>query len=162
MEKALRPGDLINVQAESIGSEYEANGDITLVQVESTDEMDDMSDFSKLAKMQIYKIVKNDVHADLARFGVNIGHFSLDAIKVKTIAINDSETEVKINGEYNVPIKKKKGRTPLLETYFPNVESASVIATSLNIIEKKKMKQLNSATEKALVTLDQIVAKGYV
>ena len=162
METKIKKGDLINVLAEGVSSDYEASGDISLVLVDSSEEMEDISDFYKLSRMQIFKIEKNDVHASLAKYGVNIGHFSLNAIKVKTTAVNDAETEVKINGEYIIPLTSRKSRPPVLEAYFSTEEEAHSICGALNKVELKKMKQLNEATEKALVTLDQIVKKNYV
>ena len=158
--KDIKKGDLINVQVESARNQFKETGDFTKIVIESQESEDVFGDLASISKMQIYKIAKNDLHKDLAKYGVNVGHYTLEAIKVESLAF-PVEGEVKVNGEHDISFKTSKPKR-LSETYFLNEAVATAIATGLNMQELEKMKELNESVEKAVVMLDQIVEKAHV
>ena len=153
-------GDLITVQTDSIKHQYMESGDFETVVFESGDRAEGFGGLEELSKKHIYKIVKNDLHKDLAKRGVNIGHCTLLPIKVEHLSF-PVEGEVRVNGEFDIPFKKKR-TSRLVDTYFFDEAVPRAIATGLNISEREKMIELKESVEKAIVMLDQIVSKAHV
>ena len=153
-------GDLITVQVESTKHQYVETGDFNAVVIESEEKVDSFGGLEELSKKHIFKIVKDDLHKDLAKYGVNIGHCNLLAIKVDSLSF-PVDGEVRINGEFDIPFKKTK-KTRLVDTYFFNEAVPRAIATGLNIAERDKMIELRDSVDKAVVMLDQIVSKAHV
>ena len=153
-------GDLITVQAESVKHQFMESGDFESVLIESGDSGGPLNDLEAWSKKHIYKIIKNDLHKEIAKYGVKIGRYTLEAIKIDSFAF-PVEGEVKVNGLHNIPFRAKK-RTRLADTYFLEDVTAGAIATALNIAERDKAVELRDAMEKAVVMLDQIVNKKAV
>jgi len=156
----LKKGDLITVKHEDAAKSYQNAGNIDVVMIDVGGQPEGFNSMEALSKLQLNKVVKNDAHADLAEFGVNIGHFSLQQIKVETLAF-ENEGEVRVNGEHDVPYKKIK-RVPLPEAFFFEADEAEAICNELNKVEREKFIRLQDAASKGVVMLDTIVKKGYV
>jgi len=156
----VKKGDVITVTHDEDVKEYKESGNIEVVMIETGNRPDGVRDMEALSQLKISKIIKNDAHPDLAKFGVNIGHFSIQQIKVESLAF-PNKGEVRINGEFDIPFKDAK-RVPLLDAFFFDENEAISLANTLNKMESEKFAELEECVKRGRVMLDTIVKKGYV
>lgn len=156
----LKKGDLITVQAEQVKRQYRETDDYTKVFTESDENDSGFGGLEELSKTHIFRIEKDDLHKDLSKFGLSVGHFTLRAIKVESLTF-PVEGEVRINGEYDIPFKSSR-KSRLAETYFFDEGVAKAIATGLNMAELEKMEELQGSVGKGITMLNQILESAHV
>ena len=153
-------GDLITVQVDQVKEQYRETGDYSKISIESNETTGGFEGLEQLSKAHIYRIEKDDLHKDLEKYGVRVGHFTLRAIKVESFSFVN-EGEVRVNGEFDVPFKVSR-RTKLADSYYFDEGVARAIATGLNMTEMEKLEELESSVEKAKNMLNQILESAHV
>jgi hypothetical protein len=157
----LQAGDLVTVKA--VSEDYKGGQDFRDIKVRSQELPGGEDAIAKLMfESQIFKVEKHDVHEDLAKRGVNVGHYAIRGEDIEIFAVHDKQKrQIKVNGEHIIDLGG--GTTSSLsETFFFDEGFAYALANSLNKIELEKMKELEEAVGKAVVTLEQIVDKQFV
>lgn len=153
-------GDLITVQVDQVKEQYRETGDYTKISIDSVETTDAFGGLEQLSNTHIYRIEKDDLHEDLEKQGIKVGHFTLKAIKVETLAF-PNPGEVKVNGEYDIPFKTSR-RTRLADTYYFDELVARSIATGLNMTELDKLNELAEVVKSGQTMLNQILEKAHV
>jgi hypothetical protein len=158
MSTKVKEGDLITI--EKVKKDYRSCNDFSIIRIPIEDDLDQsFGDIRKLRNRNIYKVVHTDLHRELASFGVNVGHYTLEGIEIEGIAFKDDH--LLVNGEFK--IMDTPGQDVLLkDRYFLSEQTAQDVATSLNEVELEKMMALGEAVEKATAMLQKIVKKEFV
>jgi len=158
MTTKVKAGDLITI--EKIGQNYRENDDFDALLIDSNDDVSEaVSDIRKLRGKEIFKIEKTDIHPDLAKFGVNVRHYTLKGQPIEMFAFK--ENGILVNGEILIPDGPGFGMK-LKDRYFFNELEAQSYATVLNTGERDKMKELKGLVDKGYNMLEEIVTKAMV
>lgn len=155
----LNEGDVLTI--ETAAKRYKDGNDIAVVVVDGPGSSPELDLLNQVKEMSIFKVVKNDVHADMKKLNVDICHFSLRAIKIDSLVFDSDGKTAKVNGEFDVPLKTSTSGK-MLETYFFSESLAHGLAASFNKVELEKMKDLVEAATKSLSTMTEIVENDYV
>jgi hypothetical protein len=157
---SLKEGNVITVQTEQAVRDYEREGrDIENVMVEVNNSKHMTGDFrevlKKLKDSSVYKIVRNDLHDDLKKFGVQLYHYSLTGSKINSVAFPTAGV-AKINGNIDINYEDKNESGPLSEAVFMDEREAQAIATGLNTHELNLLRELQKSLAKAETMLSKI------
>jgi hypothetical protein len=156
----LHPGDIITIQQEKIASDYARSRDFFSVVIETQETDEGFGDLLKLSKRNLFRVVKNDIHEDLAKLGVKVHHYTLQSENIESFVFKAND-EVLLNGAHMISLTKANV-SKLSEAIFLNERQANAIANSLNAEELKKLKELEESVAKALVFLDSVVKRELV
>lgn len=154
----VKAGDLITVEAAT--SEYKRSRDFGSVIIGPEEDGLDFGDLKALSKKSIYRVVKGEIHPDIAKHKVNIKSYSVESERIKSFAFPD-EGSVKVNGDYDIPFEGSKKRN-LSETHFLDGNVAESIANQLNVIERDYLVELRDACDKGVGLFDQMIEKKLV
>jgi len=152
----LKEGDILTVQTEAISSAYDGGEDFEKIVVETTGDVTGVGDIEELFEKDIYRIVKNKAHEDLVAVGGNSCYYSIEGEPIESFS-RPKKGFLRINGEYDVPTTASVVDTPLHKLYFIDSVRAQRIATTLNKVELKRIKKLQTVLDKVAIMLEQIV-----
>jgi len=155
----LKEGDLITV-AQDAANVYKKTGDIKAVIISNDNVAEELGDVRSLRGKAIYQLEHHSAHSSLERYGVNIGHFTLNGIKIESISF-DNPDSILINGEIDIP-DRPSATCGVMDKFFFDEGHAQSVATYLNTVELEKFKELSDLVNEGINMMETIVEKGRV
>lgn len=150
----VKEGDLINVVKE----EAKKGGDLKTIMVNIPAAGEGLG---RGRNRKIFKIKHTDFHESLTKLGVNVGHYTLEAIKVEAINYPPDRPDViVVNGEFEIPDPDYSGvaiKKNIVDAYFDDEEVATSIAVQLNEAELEKLVELEDLVVKARGNMEDVV-----
>lgn len=151
----INKGDLITV----VKDDYRQKKNAKLVVIQSPG-FGEGNGIGTLRNKEIYSIEYSDFSNKLSSLGADIGHYTLRAEKIESIAFPaDNPDIIRINGDIDIPDPSRAShvKKSVLDTFFFDEMEAKDIATQLNEVELERIIELQDLVTKARENMEDVV-----